>query len=109
MSHLTVRSAYRDLADRLNRFPQGAPPSDLLFDILTLLFSEREAGLVAQLPIRPFTAADAARRWKVPEAEARRVLDELADRAILLDIESPRRPSPPTSCRRRWPASSSSR
>jgi Na+-translocating ferredoxin:NAD+ oxidoreductase RNF subunit RnfB len=89
MSHLTVRSAYRNLADRLNRFPQGAPPTDRLFDILALLFSEREAGLVAQLPIRPFTAADAAHRWKVPEAEARRVLNELAGRAILLDIESP--------------------
>jgi hypothetical protein len=89
MSHLTVRSAYRDLADRLNRFPQGAPPTDRLFDILALLFSEREAGLVAQLPIRPFTADEAARRWNVPEAEARRVLDELAGRAILLDVESP--------------------
>jgi ferredoxin len=87
VSHHTVRSAYRDLADRLNRFPQGAPPTDRLFDILALLFSEREAGLVAQLPIRPFTAADAARRWKVPEAEARQVLDDLAGRAVLLDIE----------------------
>jgi ferredoxin len=87
VSHHTVRSAYRDLADRLNRFPQGAPPTDRLFDILAMLFSEREAGLVAQLPIRPFTAADAARRWKVPEAEARQVLDDLAGRAVLLDIE----------------------
>ena len=87
MSHLTVRSAYRDLADRINRFPQGAPPSDVLFAILKLLFSEREAGLVALLPIRPFTVEDAARRWKMPEAEARRVLDALADRAILLDTE----------------------
>jgi ferredoxin len=87
MSHLTVRSAYRDLADRINRFPQGAPPSDVLFAILKLLFSEREAGLVALLPIRPFTVEDAARRWQMPEAAARGVLDALADRAILLDTE----------------------
>jgi ferredoxin len=85
MSHLTVRSAYRDLADRINRFPQGAPPSDVLFAILKLLFSEREAGLVALLPLKPFTVGDAARRWKMPEAEAGRVLDALAGRAILLD------------------------
>jgi len=85
MSHLTVRSAYRDLADRINRFPQGAPPSDVLFAILALLFSEREAGLVAQLPLRPFSVDDAVRRWKMPEAEARKVLDALSDRAILLD------------------------
>jgi ferredoxin len=89
VSHLTVRSAYQDLADRINRFPQGAPPSDLLFAILKLLFSEREAGLVAQLPIRPFTAADAAARWKLSEADAQRILDTLSDRAILLDTERP--------------------
>src|SRR5512140_1003716 len=87
MSHLALRSAYQDLADRLNRFPQGAPASEVLFRILKMLFSEREAGLVAQLPIKPFTAAEAAARWKVTEAEAGAVLDGLAARAILLDTE----------------------
>ena len=67
MSHHTVRSAYQDLVDRINRFPQGAPPSDVLFAILKLLFSEREAGLVAQLPVRPFTVHDAAARWTMAE------------------------------------------
>ena len=89
MSHLTARGAYHDLVERLNRFPQGAPACDVLYAILALLFSEREAGLVARLPIKPFTAADAARIWKVPEAEARGVLDTLAGRAVLLDIERP--------------------
>ncbi|MCU0479313.1 MAG: 4Fe-4S dicluster domain-containing protein [Chloroflexi bacterium] len=87
MAHVTTRGAYAHLADRLNRFPQGAPPSDLLHRILALLFSEREAGLVAQLPIKPFTATAAARTWKTSEAEARRVLDGLASRAVLLDME----------------------
>jgi ferredoxin len=89
MAHLTARGAYQRLVERLNRFPQGAPPSDLLFAILALLFSEREAGLVARLPIKPFTAATAARAWQMTEAEARGVLDALAGRAILLDIERP--------------------
>ena len=86
MSHLTVRSAYQDLAERINRFPQGAPPTELLFAILKLLFSEREAGLVARLPLRPFNVKDAASRWKMPEADAQKVLDALSDRAILLDV-----------------------
>jgi len=73
--------------DRLNRFPQGAPPSDRLFSILRLLFTEREASLVARLPIRPFTAETAARRWQLPAAEAQKTLDALADRSILVDIE----------------------
>lgn len=87
MAHLTGRSAYQQLAARLERFPQGAPPSDLLYRILAMLFSEREAGLVALLPIRPFRAAEAARRWKTSEAEAAKVLDALAARAVLLDVE----------------------
>jgi ferredoxin len=87
MAHLAVKDGYHQLADRLNRFPQGAPATDRLFQILALLFSEREAQLVSQLPVRPFTAKKAAQIWKVGEAEARRTLDELASRAILLDAE----------------------
>jgi formate hydrogenlyase subunit 6/NADH:ubiquinone oxidoreductase subunit I len=86
MAHLAGVSAYARLSDRLNRFPQGAPPSELLFAILKLLFSEKEAGLVARLPIRPFTVADAARAWKMKSAAARAILDGLADRAILVDM-----------------------
>jgi len=89
MAHATSRGAYRQLTERLNRFPQGAPPSELLYRILALLFSEREAALVAQLPIRPFTAKKAAGLWGTSEAEARAVLDGLASRAILLDMEGP--------------------
>ncbi len=87
MAHATARSAYQALTERLNRFPQGAPPSELLHRILALLFTEEEAALVAQLPIRPFTAARAARIWGVEPARAAAVLESLADRAMLLDIE----------------------
>jgi len=88
MAHLTARSAYRQLVDRLNRIPQGAPPSQTLYRILELLFSEEEAARVARLPIKPFTAKKAAALWKSGEAEARRVLETLAGRGILVD--SPR-------------------
>jgi len=87
LAHLTPRSAYKNLSDRLNKFPQGAPPSKLLFQILEMLFSEREAGLVAQLPIKPFTAEKANRAWKLGITESRNILDELASRGILIDME----------------------
>ena len=87
MAHHTVRNGYRDLSERINRFPQGAPSGELLYRILALLFTEREAELVARLPIQPFTAAQAAASWKMPEADTRTVLDTLAGRAILLDIQ----------------------
>jgi ferredoxin len=53
-----------------------------------MLFSEREAGLVALLPIRPFTAERAARAWRMPLAATTATLEELAGRAILLDLET---------------------
>jgi len=87
MSHITLKSGYTELVDRLNRFPQGAPPSETLYKILSMLFSEREAAVVALLPIKPFTAPKAAKILKMGLTETRTVLDELASRAILLDTE----------------------
>ncbi|MGA2545424.1 MAG: 4Fe-4S dicluster domain-containing protein [Rectinemataceae bacterium] len=87
MAHRTLKTSYEQLSDRLNRFPQGAPPSELLFSILRILFSEKEAELVSLLPIKPFDAETAARAWKTEEKDAKKVLDELASRAILVDVE----------------------
>jgi len=87
MAHQTLKSGYSSLVERLNRFPQGAPPSKLLYQILAILFSEEEAGLVAQLPIKPFTAEKASQVWKLDLTSTRKILDELAGRAILVDIE----------------------
>jgi len=80
MSHYTARESYRKLSERINRFPQGAPPTDLLFQILEVLFTPAEAELVALLPIKPFTAETAARLWKKSETEARNILEALASR-----------------------------
>lgn len=87
MAHHTLRNGYSSMVERLNRFPQGAPPSELLDKILQILVSEKEAGLISQLPIKPFTAEKAAAIWRKPLKEARDVLNELASRAVLLDIE----------------------
>jgi hypothetical protein len=86
MAHLAAPSAYHDLVDRLNRFPQGAPPSKLLFQILTCLFSEKEARLVSLLPLKVFTAEKAARAWKMDPAKARNALNDLCEKGLLVDI-----------------------
>jgi ferredoxin len=86
--HTIKKNSYQKLSERINTFPQGATASDLLFRILKILFSEREAGLVSLLPIKPFNAKKAAGIWKIKESEAIKVLDDLADRGILLDSEN---------------------
>jgi hypothetical protein len=96
MAHTTLKTSYSALTDRLNRFPQGAPPSDLLFEILSMLFSEEEAGLVSLMPIKPFTAKKASRIWKKSLTETQNILDELAVNRSMY-------------CRHRWPDFSNSR
>ena len=87
MAHHTLKTSYSDLVDRLNRFPQGAPPSVLLNKILKVLFSEKEALLVSLLPIKPFTAQKASSIWKLDLNTTQKILDALADRALLVDME----------------------
>ncbi len=87
MAHRTRQTAYSKMEDRLNKFPQGAPPSPLLTKILKILVSEKEANLIAQIPIRPFTAKRAAKIWKMSLPETRMMLEELAGRAMLIDME----------------------
>ncbi len=87
MAHQTLKTSYSDLVERLNRFPQGAPPSELLNKILKVLFSDREAQLVSLLPIRPFTAEKASRIWKLDLTSTCKILDTLAGKALLVDIE----------------------
>jgi ferredoxin len=87
MTHHLMKSGYAALTDRINRFPQGAPPSNTLHKILNILFTEKDAALVSLLPIKPFTTENAARIWKMKTSAAQKILDDLANRALLLDIE----------------------
>ncbi len=87
MAHRTLKNGYSALVKRLDRFPQGAPASDTLYQILKIFFSEKEAGLVALLPVKPFSAEKASRIWKTDLASAQKILDSLAGRALLVDMQ----------------------
>ncbi len=87
MAHRTGKQYYSNLVERLNRYPQGAPPSKTLYKILRILFSNDEAKLVSTLPIKPFTAEKAAQIWKKDVTKSRVILEKMAGRALLVDIE----------------------
>lgn len=86
MAHLTGRTGYKDLIDRYNKFPQGAPEAESLYEILKVMFTHEEASLVSLLPIKPFGVKDAAKIWKKSESEAFEILNSLAEKALLLDM-----------------------
>ncbi len=87
MAHHTARGSYSSLIRRLNKASQGAPEAQLLYEILAMLFTGREAELVAKLPLRPFTAEQAAKAWRLSLAESEQVLEQLASRALLVDMQ----------------------
>ena len=85
MGHLTTKDAYKSLEERINWFTQGAPPTETLYKILQVHYTEKEAKWVALLPVRPFTLKRAARVWNTSEAKAEKLLDHLCDKALLVD------------------------
>ncbi len=85
MGHITSKDAYKSLEERINWFTQGAHPSDSLYKILQILYSETEAKWVAKLPIRPFTAKKAAKIWRISEGKAEKFLEHLCEKALLVD------------------------
>ena len=89
MAHRSIKSGFQQLSERLNQFPQGAPPSDYLFKILSVLMNEKEARVMSTLPIRPFSIQTASKALKMSKEDTEKILIELASRALLLDIEGP--------------------
>ena len=85
MGHITSKDAYKNLEERINWFTQGAPPSDSLYHILQVLYTEAEAKWVALLPVRPFTAKKAAKIWHTSEGKAETFLEQLCQKALLVD------------------------
>ncbi len=86
MGHNTAKKGYDKLVKRLNKFPQGVPPSETLYKILNVMFSEEEARLVSLLPLKAFTTKTASKAWKKSEEESADILTELASRALLIDV-----------------------
>lgn len=87
MSHIVGKDAYKSLEERINRFPQGAPPSETLYKILSMMFTKEEAALVAKLPIKAFNVKTASKLWGISEVMASNTLESLASKALILDLE----------------------
>ena len=90
MGHTTAEPAwgppYAALQQRLDRLPTGAPDAPALRQILRLLFTPEEAELAAQLPTL-IPVATLAQRLGRDEAELGGLIDEMAGRGLVLDLE----------------------
>jgi ferredoxin len=77
---------YRQLQQRLDRMPTGAPDTDALRRILRLLFSPEEAELAARIPNLVSVSA-LARQLGRDEANLQTTLTDLAARGLVVDLE----------------------
>ncbi len=93
MAHKTARSGYKKLTERLDRFPHGIVETETLYKILSVMFTEEEARLLSKLPIGYFDVPLAMKRWKKDYEDTRSILDDMASRAVLLDIYKDNEPN----------------
>jgi ferredoxin len=90
-----IKDEYRALVTRLDAGQVGLPePRDPRAwagwkEILEILFSPEEAALAARLPVRPATLDQVAARLALDPAEARRRLEPLCQRGVVMDLIDP--------------------
>jgi len=80
---------YRALAERLNRNPVGAPPNEVLMEILHRLYTETEAMVGSKFPLAPLPVEKIADITGMKREDLQVLLDGMADKGLVLDL--PRR------------------
>jgi ferredoxin len=93
MGHVVGKSAYLDLQRRLDRMPIGSPFHRAFVDLLAELYTDEECRVAAAIPLRPATLDRVATAAGVSEDHARRVLDGLADKGLVVDLPRDDRPT----------------
>lgn len=87
MGHITGKEAYLKLQKRLDRWPVGAPPSETLFKILKILFSEKEAIIASLMPMRMVSFDELSKKVKIPPQELKKTLEKMAEKGLVIDFE----------------------
>lgn len=89
MAHLTTKSAYHQLQQRLEKNPIGAPANKHLFAILEELFTPDECRLAATMPMQLSSAERIARVAKQPAARVEQTLKVLVTKGLVVDMTHP--------------------
>jgi len=88
MGHLALQKPYLALQERLHKNPIGAPPSEELFEILRLRFSEEEAEIGARMPMTPCPLKKLSQRMDEEPARLEAKLERMAEKGLVLDFET---------------------
>jgi NAD-dependent dihydropyrimidine dehydrogenase PreA subunit len=87
MGHLlSTKSSLVALIDRLNRYPIGLVDSATLREILSILFTDREAFVASRFPLHEATLEELAELTGLAPAELRTTLEAMADKGLVMDM-----------------------
>lgn len=90
MGHIvgTKDEVYRALAERLNRYPVGAPVNETLMEILYHLYTESEARVGSQFsqPLTPVRLEQLAAATGYEEKELKEILNGMAAKGLVIDV-----------------------
>ncbi|MBT9167767.1 MAG: hypothetical protein DDT19_01108 [Syntrophomonadaceae bacterium] len=88
MGHLGIQKeeVYKALAQRLNKNPVGAPLNETLMQILSIMYTEKEAAIGAAFPAGFTTLDKLSQTTDLSVAELLRLLEQMADKGLVIDI-----------------------
>lgn len=88
MGHLVnaKEEAYKVLAERLSKAPEGVLVNETLMKILHLLYTESEALVGSKFSLAPMTLDKIASITGIQENELKAVLDGMANKGLVIDI-----------------------
>jgi Pyruvate/2-oxoacid:ferredoxin oxidoreductase delta subunit len=86
MGHLALKEHYRKLRRRLDGWVVGAPESQTLYEILSLLFTPEEAAIAARMPFSFSSTGRVARLTGIAAAELEPKLEAMALKGLLFDL-----------------------
>ena len=88
MGHLGIQKeeVYKALAKRLNQNPVGAPLNETLMQILSVMYTDKEAAIGAAFPAGFTTLDKLLQVTGLPAAELLCQLEQMADKGLVIDI-----------------------
>ena len=87
MGHIVgSKSSLIPLIDRLNKYPIGLVDNDKLREILSILFSEKEALVASKFPLEEATLSELSRATGIDDAELQAILETMANKGLVMDM-----------------------
>lgn len=87
MGHIAnAKSSLVPLIDRLNKYPIGLVDNEILRELLSLLFDEKEAFVGSKFPLEEATLSELCRATKMDSEELLPVLESMADKGLIMDM-----------------------